>query len=178
MTNGNNQLDNLFVKYNYITSSDLDLDAKTYPAVNQLFKIGHYCVCLKVLLNVAKTQEVSLETALLELKQHGLDVDAQSFFQGFIDSNLGFEVWSAAFELGIPWGRIKELYKGKFNSPEEFAEGYLSLISEATVFEYIVLQFHSQIDFDEYFRKVLSEYFVINGHHVFIKNFDRFHGGQ
>ena len=68
MTNENNQLGNLFVKYNYITSSDLDLDAKTYPAVNQLFKIGHYCACLKVLLNVAKTQEVSLETALLELK--------------------------------------------------------------------------------------------------------------
>ena len=41
MTNENNQLGNLFVKYNYKTSSDLDLDAKTYPAVNQLFKIGH-----------------------------------------------------------------------------------------------------------------------------------------
>ena len=177
MTNENNQLDNLFVKYKYVMGSDLDIDFKTYLAVNQLFKVGHISACLKVLLDTAKTQNISLESALSILKQHGLDHGAQSFFESFIDSKLGCDIWVAAFELGIPWPSIKELYKGQFNSPAEFAEDYLSQISEATVFEYIVSQFHSQLDFDEYFNEVLSTYFVINGRHVFIKNNDRYQGG-
>ena len=177
MTNENNYATDLIVKYNYIIGCDLDLDDRVYPAVNELFKVGHFYACLKVLLDTAKTQYVSLESALSVLNEHGLDHDAQSFFKSFIDSKLGCDVWAAAFALGIPWPRIKELYKGRFNSPADFAEDYLSQISEATVFEYIVSQFHSQIDFEEYFNKVLSAHFVTNEHHVFIKSNDRYHGG-
>ena len=177
MTNENNYTTDLIVKYNYLISCDLELDDQVYPAVNQLFKVGHFYACLKVLLDTAKTQDISLESALTILKEHGLDHGAQSFFESFIDSKLGCDIWVAAFELGIPWPSIKELYKGQFNSPAEFAEDYLSQISEATVFEYIVSQFYSQIDFDEYFNKVLSAYFVTNDHHVFIKKNDRYHGG-
>ena len=177
MTNENNYTTDLIVKYNYIIGCDLSLDDRVYPAVNELFKVGHFYACLKVLLDTAKTQDISLESALSVLNEHGLDHEARSFFESFIDSKLGCDIWAAAFALGIPWPRIKELYKGQFNSPAEFAEDYLSQISEATVFEYIVSQFHSQLDFDEYFNEVLSTYFVINGRHVFIKNNDRYHGG-